>query len=53
MVFPIKTAKDYMDMPADKKKRLIKEVVKKANQDQANLVKRYEKAVAQGKIQPV
>ncbi len=49
----IKTVSDYIKMPAGKKKKFLKVVLKKSNKDQAALVDRYDKAVARGELKPV
>lgn len=39
--------RNYFDMPATEKKKVLKEAVKKANKEQLDLVKNYEKQVGE------
>ncbi len=41
------------NIPPSVENRIVKEALRKANQDQLNLIKKYDKAVAAGKIKPV
>mgnify|MGYP001571838867 CR=1 FL=1 len=50
---PITTANEYVNMSSADKKRMVKHVLRKANEDQLALIKRYDKAVAENKIQPI
>lgn len=50
---PIKTTSDYIGMSAKDKKKLVKVVVRNANNDQKKLIKRYESAVQAKEIKPV
>jgi hypothetical protein len=49
----VKTQFNYRDMPGDLKDKIVKEALKNANKDQNNLVKKYEKAVAEKRISPI
>lgn len=48
-----KTTSDYLKMSSGEKKKLVKVVLRKANQDQLDLVKRYDEAVKNKEITPV
>lgn len=50
---PITTANEYINMSSADKKRMVKHVLKKANEDQLALINKYDKAVAEKKILPI
>lgn len=49
----IHTANDYLKMKSSEKKRLVKQVLKRANEDQQAVIERYERAVAEKQISPI
>lgn len=50
---PIKTTSDYIGMSSKDKKKLVKVVIRSANNDQKELIRRYESAVQAKEIKPV